>query len=387
MPIDAATCSPIPSAPDLVVGRIVPAVLEPGERGPMTNAEIGNMRFGFFDQLPCAGTSSERQRFLDLMAQIELGDALGFDTVWLGELHFSRAFSILADPLMVLAAAAQRTTRIRLGTAVTLLPLHSPVKIAEEAAIADILSNGRLEFGVGRGTAPVHYAGYEIPQEESRERFEEALDFIVQAWTQKHFSSHGKYFRARDLTVVPKPVQTPHPPVRIAANSPDTFPLAARRRLPIFATPLINPPDKLKEGLAVYRGALPTGTRGDAALAFPVHVTASRAQARRECETSLLHFLREAGERLRPLGDADIKSFEAFRQVLARIQRVTYEDVDREMAVFGDPEYCVQRVRALRREYGMDEFICYFNQGGLMDHAMVKRSMTLFARDVLPHCR
>src|SRR5256712_9984531 len=256
------------------------------------------MRFGFFDQLPCADADLERQRYQDLLAQIELGDALGFDTVWLGELHFSRAFSILADPLMVLAAAAQRTTRIRLGTAVTLLPLHSPVKIAEEAAIADILSNGRLEFGVGRGTAPVHYAGYEIPQEESRERFEEALDFILQAWTQKHFSSHGKYFRARDLTVVPKPVQTPHPPVRIAANSPDTFPLAARRRLPIFATPLINPPDKLKEGLAVYRGALPAGTRGDAALAFPVHVTASPPPARPDGAASLPHLFAEAGGRV-----------------------------------------------------------------------------------------
>ena len=345
------------------------------------------MRFGFFDQLPCADADSERQRYQDLMAQIELGEALGFDTVWLGELHFSRAFSILADPLMMLAAAAQRTTRIRLGTAVTLLPLHNPVKIAEEAAIADILSNGRLEFGVGRGTAPVHYAGYDVPQEESRDRFEEALDFIIQAWTQKSFSYQGKYFRARDLTVVPKPVQTPHPPVRIAANSPDTFPLAAGRRLPIFATPLINPPDKLKEGLAVYRKALPPGVPGDAALAFPVHVTTSRAQARQECESSLLHFLREAGERLRPLGDADIKSFEAFRQVLARIERVSYEDVDREMAVFGDPEYCVQRVQALRREYEMDEFICYFNQGGLMEHAMVRQSMTLFAREVLPYCR
>ncbi len=146
------------------------------------------MRFGFFDQLPCAGADSERQRYRDLMAQIELGEVLGFDTVWLGELHFSRRFSILADPLMVLAAAAQRTTRIRLGTAVTLLPLHNPVKIAEEAAIADILSDGRLEFGVGRGTAPVHYAGYDIPQEESRERFEEALDFILQAWTQDRAS-------------------------------------------------------------------------------------------------------------------------------------------------------------------------------------------------------
>ena len=112
--------------------------------------------------------------------------------MWLGELHFSRGFSILADPLMVLAAAAQRTSRIRLGTAVTLLPLHNPVKIAEEAAIADILSDGRLEFGVGRGTAPLHYAGYDIPQEESRERFDEALDFIIGAWTTESFHLRRK---------------------------------------------------------------------------------------------------------------------------------------------------------------------------------------------------
>src|SRR5512133_3637693 len=88
------------------------------------------MRFGFFDQLPCVTGFTERQRYRDILAQIELGDVLGFDTAWLGELHFGRAFSILADPLMVLAAAAQRTTRIRLGTAVTLLPLHNPVHTA-----------------------------------------------------------------------------------------------------------------------------------------------------------------------------------------------------------------------------------------------------------------
>ena len=345
------------------------------------------MRFGFFDQLPCASGHSERQRYRDILGQIELGDRVGFDTVWLGELHFGRGFSILADPLMVLAAAAQHTSRIRLGTAVTLLPLHNPVKIAEAAAIVDILSDGRLELGVGRGTAPQHYAGYGIPQEESRERFDEALDFILAAWGNERFSFEGKYFRVHDLSVVPRPLQSPYPPVRIAANSPDTFPMAARRRFPIFATPLINPPDKLKEGLAVYRAGLPAGSPGDAALAFPVHVAASRDAARRECEAGLLRFLREAGERLRPLSQGDIRSFEAFRAVVARIERVTYDDMDREMGVFGDPDYCVARVRALKREYGMDEFICYFNQGGLMDHEMVRRSMTLFASEVMPHCR
>ena len=345
------------------------------------------MRFGFFDQLPCASGHTERQRYRDILAQIELGDTLGFDTAWLGELHFSRAFSILADPLMVLAAAAQRTTRIRLGTAVTLLPLHDPVKVAEEAATADILSDGRLEFGVGRGTAPLHYSGYDIPQEESRDRFGEALDFILRAWTNESFSFEGKHYRAHNLAVVPRPLQSPHPPVRIAANSLDTFPMAGRRKFPIFATPLINPPDKLKEGLAVYRDTLPAGARGDTALAFPVHVAASRATAREECEPGLLRFLREAAERLRALGQADIRSFEAFRQVLARIERVKYEDLDREMGIFGDPEYCVERVQGLRREYGMDEFICYFNQGGIMDHALVRQSMTLFAEKVLPYCQ
>ena len=257
------------------------------------------------------------------------------------------------------------------------------MKIAEEAAIADILSDGRLELGCGRGTAPLHYEGYAIQQEESRERFEEALDFIIEAWTNDTFSYEGKHFRAHDLSVVPRPVQTPHPPVRIAANSPDTFPIAARRKFPIFATPLINPPDKLKEGLAVYRDILPAG---DTALAFPVHIAASRIQARQDCEAGLLRFLREAAERLRPLGQHDIKSFEAFRQVLARIERIKYEDFDREMGVFGDPDYCIERVQALRREYGMDEFICYFNQGGIMDHTMVRQSMTRFAREVMPYC-
>jgi alkanesulfonate monooxygenase SsuD/methylene tetrahydromethanopterin reductase-like flavin-dependent oxidoreductase (luciferase family) len=345
------------------------------------------MRFGFFDQLPCASGFTERQRYRDIMAQIELGDELGFDTAWLGELHFGRDFSILADPLMVVAAAAQRTIRIRLGTAVTLLPLHHPVKIIEEAAIADILSDGRLEFGVGRGAFPLYYVGFDVPQEESRERFEEALDFILAAWKSEQFSFEGKYFRAQDLSVIPRPVQLPHPPVRVAANSPETFPYAGRLGLPIFAAPLINPPERLKGGLRSYREALPGDVRGDTALAFSVHVTSSRAQARQDTEAGLLRFLRVAAERLRPVGQGDIKSFEAYRQVLARIEQVSYEDVEREFGVFGDPDYCIERVKTLQREYGMDEFICYFNHGGIMDHAMVKQSMTSFARDVIPHCR
>jgi len=344
------------------------------------------MRFGFFDQLPCADSQSESQRISNIVDQIVLGDQVGFDTVWLGELHFGRRSSILAAPLMILAAAAQRTNRIRLGTAVSLLPLHSPVKMAEEAATADVLSGGRLEFGVGRGTAPIHYVGYNVPQEESRERFEEALEVILKAWTNDTFSHQGKYFHAEDLSVVPKPLQKPHPPLRLAANSPDTFAIGGRLGLPVFSSPLINPPDKLHEHLAVHREALRPGVRQDVALMFSVHVSDSRAKAREECEASLMNFFKAAGERLRPLGEKTVKGYEAFQQAVAKLERATYEKVER-MSVFGDPDYCAERIRALQQEFQMDEFIGYFNQGGLIDHTIVRRSMELFAREVVPRCR
>src|SRR5204863_7690384 len=141
-----------------------------------------------------------------------------------------------------------------------------------------------------------------------------------------------------------RPIQSPYPPIRIAANRPDTFPFAGRRGMPIFATPLINPPDKLKEGMSVYRDALPSGARGDTALACTVHAAGSRAEDRAQAEPSLMRFLHEAVERLRPLRDADVKRFEAFRQVVARMERVTFADFDREMVVFGEPDYCIERV-------------------------------------------
>jgi len=342
------------------------------------------MRFGFMDHLPCAEWQSEGQRYNDILAQIELGDTLGFDTAWLAEIHFFPNVSRIASPLTVLAAAAQRTKRIRLGTAVTLLPLHSPLKIAEEAATVDILSGGRLELGVGRGAAPSFFAAYNVPVEESRERFEESLAVIRQAWTTERLSFEGKYLHVKDLPVYPRPVQKPHPPIRIAANSPETYTIAGRLGLPIFATPLIaGSMDKLREYMQTYRESLPAGVKQDIAVAFPVHVAESRAQARRECEASLMHFFSFLAQR-RPDIQALPESYQAFQKAIDKLQKISYEEVENLGGVFGDPEYCVERVKALREEFNMNEFICYFNQGGLVEHAAVKRSMELFAREVIP---
>jgi alkanesulfonate monooxygenase SsuD/methylene tetrahydromethanopterin reductase-like flavin-dependent oxidoreductase (luciferase family) len=262
--------------------------------------------------------------------------------------------------------------------------LHNPLKIAEDAATVDVLSGGRLELGVGRGAAPSMFAGYNVPIEESRERFEESLTVIRKAWTSDRLTYEGKYLQVKDLQVFPRPVQQPHPPLRIAANSPDTYQIAGRMGLPIFATPLIaGSMDKLREYIGAHRASLPPGVKQDVAVAFPVHTAVSRAQARREVEPSLKHFFMLLEQR-RPDIAALPESYQAFQKAIDKLQKISYEEVENLGGVFGDPEYCVERVKALREEFNMNEFICYFNQGGLVDHAAVKRSMELFAREVIP---
>src|SRR5262249_36151248 len=155
---------------------------------------VRSMEFGTFYQLPCAAEQSPLQRYEDTLMQIQRADSLGLDVAWLAELQFFPTFSIMPSPLLVASALAQRTHRIRLGIAVNLLPLHHPLRNAEDAATLDILSNGRLEYGAGRGSIPLHFAGYNVALEESRERFLEALDVVLLAWTTDSFSYEGKYY-------------------------------------------------------------------------------------------------------------------------------------------------------------------------------------------------
>src|SRR4026209_1670076 len=181
------------------------------------------MRFGLFYQASEADGQTHAERYAEMLDLIALGDTLGFDVAWLAELHFGGAFSLLASPLMVVPGIAQRTRRIRIGTAGTLLPLHTPLSCAEQAATADLLSGGRLEFGVGRGSIPSQFHGFRVPLSDSRSRFVEALDIIRLAWTRERFSYAGAHYQVEDVSVVPRPVQRPHPPIRVAVHSAESF--------------------------------------------------------------------------------------------------------------------------------------------------------------------
>jgi len=347
------------------------------------------MEFGTFYQLPCAPGQSPLQRYEDTLMQIQHADSLGLDVAWLAELHFFPTFSIMPSPLLVASALAQRTSRIRLGIAVNLLPLHNPLRNAEDAATLDILSNGRLEYGVGRGSIPLHFAGYNVSLEESRERFLEALDVVLLAWTTDSLSQEGKYYEYQDVQVVPKPLQKPHPPIRIACNSSDSFQLAGERGWRIFSSSVIVPAPRLQHDITTYNillsehGAPRCGD--EVAIMAPIYVAPSLAKAREHPEASIMHYFRTLRDMYNAWQVRELAHLPRLQELQERLQKMTYDQVLDTIAIFGDPAYCIERLHWFKETFGMNQFICWFNTGGKLPHKQVMESMRLFAEQVMPY--
>ena len=348
------------------------------------------MKFGLHYQLPCASSQSPVQRYRDTLDQAIHAEALGFESVWPVEQHFNPELSILPSPLLLLSALAERTQTLRLGIAIILLPLSHPIRIAEEVATLDVLSNGRVEFGIGRGSLPNHFSGFGVDQAESRERMLEALAMIRQAWTQERLSFQGQFFQVEDISVVPRPVQQPHPPIRVAANSTETFELMGRLGYPIFVASQVNPFAKMREYIPLYRetraaAGHPACEGGDVTLLGPLYVGPSQAQIRRELEPSVQRFLESVAAIAAAQGSDLGKQSRRVREVFERVRRMTYEKVSEVMAIFETPDACVERLKQLEEEFHMGRFVCWFNPGGMVPHAQVMRSMELFAAKVIPH--
>src|SRR5438034_8152662 len=174
------------------------------------------MEFGMFHEFPSMPGRGETEMFDESMAQIDAAERWGLDVMWLAEIHFAPERTYLSAPLSIASAIAARTERIKIGIAVQVLPLCHPLRLAEEAATVDHISGGRLIFGVGRSGLPRTYEDYGVSYAESRDRFTEVLDIVELAWSQSGFSYDGKYYTFKNITVAPKPLQTPYPPIRIA---------------------------------------------------------------------------------------------------------------------------------------------------------------------------
>src|SRR5271169_4957779 len=163
-------------------------------------------------------------------------DQTGYDAVWLAEHHFS-SFSVCPSVHMMGTMAAARTKRLRIGTAVSLAPFYNPLRLAEEVALLDVLSGGRVNWGAGRGFARVEFTAFGVPPEESASRFRETVEIVLRAWTDERLNFAGQHFRFDGIEVLPKPVQCPHPPVWMAASSEGAIEWAAGRGFSILMDP------------------------------------------------------------------------------------------------------------------------------------------------------
>src|SRR5579871_6811638 len=313
------------------------------------------------------------QLYQKWIEQVVLAEELGFGCAWFTEHHFNRFGGMLPNPPLFIAALAQRTTRIRLGTAVTILPLYNPVRVAEDVAMLDILSGGRLEVGLGRGMANQYHAIFGADPRTSKEKFEEQLAILQAAWRDEPFCWNGTFFKSPEpIMVMPKPVQRPHPPLWIPASRDVAHAAAVGRAgmrlmtLPWYPATFAE----TREVIDAYRAGVAEmgAVHGETLGYVPVYVGETPERARDEAEPSW--------SRARRISDEQRGGPES--------NPLTYDiGAATSRAVFGDPEMCRRHVQRLQDELALDRLALRFDFGGLPQDRVLS-SMRLFAREVAP---
>lgn len=328
---------------------------------------------------------------MDLMYEAE---SLGFDSVWPAEHHFSE-YGYCASPQVSLAAVAARTKRIRLGTGVVVLPFHNPIRVAEDFAFLDLMSDGRVDLGVGRGYQPLEFRGFGLEgrQADSREIFDEAVRLVRQCWTDERVTFKGKYYRVEDLNVRPKPLQQPHPPIYMACLSPGTFALAGRYGFNVLMSGAFGlSPEGAKQGIADYRAARKAAgldpMAGQIALLLKLYVADSMDAAQRDFAGPVTWYYRTVAKYLAPpAGEAPVKSYEMYSASRHAAETLSFEQLsDSPLMVCGDVDHCVEKLRSVTAEYGFNEMLCWTRIGGL-ETRKVLRAMELMSGEVMPRLR
>jgi alkanesulfonate monooxygenase SsuD/methylene tetrahydromethanopterin reductase-like flavin-dependent oxidoreductase (luciferase family) len=337
------------------------------------------MNFGIFTQFPVREGVTTAEVFDEWFGLARAAEDMGFDMFWLGEIHFRPEFAVLASPMIGASAIAARTSRIGIGLAVQVLPLANPLRVAEEAAMVDQISKGRLIFGVGRSSFLDSYEGYNIDYADSRAMFLESMEVIQRAWREESFSFAGKYYRFQNVKTVPKPYQLPGPPVRVAVESRDTFAMVGKLGFPIFIRHQLSI-EELQRLLSEYeeeRHAAGHPGPNDVILQAPVYVAETAEKARTEPQASTMRRMRILRQMSRYIADPEAQ------QRLGRMFEVSYEDTLRRV-VYGTPEEVAERLAEYRETLGVTGFSLELNPGGQIPYERVINSMRLLAEKVIP---
>jgi alkanesulfonate monooxygenase SsuD/methylene tetrahydromethanopterin reductase-like flavin-dependent oxidoreductase (luciferase family) len=358
--------------------------------------------FGLFYEIPVAAPwheRSEHDAYHAVIAQAVRGEEVGFTHFWTVEHHFLSEFSHCSAPEALYGAVAARTKTMRIGHGVRLLPFpyNHPIRAAEMAAVLDIVSDGRLEFGTGRSSTRDELEGFGIDPQDTRGMWAEALDVVVGAWTNDVFEWQGRWFKVPPRRVLPKPIQKPHPPVWVASTNPDSHTMAGKMGLGLLSFTIGVPPSELAERIKLYRTALAsvepaTKVVNPRAATFTmVHCAETNAEARRNAERSVMWYFRRSLELVGSVAawqeGRELGTY-AYAQVLRDLDTgsVSFDMLDEMGAVIvGDPTRCIERVREYRAA-GCDQLLCLMQPYAIPPDA-VMRSIELFGEHVIPAFR
>lgn len=334
------------------------------------------MRFGLFGgaRTELGEQASDSRIYTDYIDYICEAETLGFHSVFLVEHHFT-GFGQISATLNFLTYLAAKTSRMRLGTAVLVLPWHNPALLAEQAATLDLLSKGRLDLGIGKGYRWGEFHGFCIPMEEAGERYDEAVAFLRKAWISKdRFSHHGKRWHYEDILVEPAPVQKPHPPLWIGAFSPDSIRYAAENGFNLLLGQN-GGPELVAESIGVYRRAIEAQGRHydpmTVGLTRALHIAMN--QEEREAAHQLrMQFMRNVQQlSLSPSGQSAGLGRPRRALGIEEMHQATESD-----ALIGPPEEIVERLQRLRA--GGVEYVLLIDVGGSVS------ALRTFARKVMP---
>jgi probable F420-dependent oxidoreductase len=336
------------------------------------------MRFGLYSSIANPPRGEHLDRCVDeVIAEAELAEASGFDSCFFGEHHQDRD-GFLPSPLIVASAVAARTRRLRIGTSVILLPLHHPVRVAEDAATLDIVSKGRLVLGVGIGYQPADFRAFAVPMEQRVARFEESLEILRRCWMGERFSFRGAHFTLEDVQILPRPIQQPGPPLWIGASAPAAARRAARMADGFVGTPSTSLDNALRLIDAYKEAAHHAGRPARIVLMRDAWVAETRAEAEAVYGPEVMAAYRYYWQ----------NRLAEFRNIPDGTE-FSLANLAPDRLIVGDPESCVREFNRWQEITGASDCLLrlrHAHSGG-PPHQKIMDAIRLFGERVLPYCR
>lgn len=355
------------------------------------------MQFGLLYEIQVprdGGRAAEQEIYRQTIEQVQLAERVGFSQVWAVEHHFLREFSHSSAPEVWFGYLAAATEKIRLGHGVRLLPFpyNHPIKLAEQAAVLDILSGGRLEFGTGRSGTMTELGGFGIDPSQTRAMYDEVLRMMPHMWRDEPFSYSGEYFEVPEREIVPKPVQEPHPPLWAACTSSESHARAGRDGVGLLSFTIALNIEEVARRIGAYREAVkdpePVGAfvNEQAAVFTLAHCAETPEQAEREAADGIMFYNRTQIEQLATMASdfAKHKGYEYYEKFVGvTADKFTFDYLQsNQMVMVGDPQRC-REVASSYRDIGVDHLLLHVQNYGV-PHEQVMRSIQLFGDEVLP---